>query len=84
MDDKATRDLLIELKITIEHLTKRVDESLIRTDDKIARLEKQVKEDMNEIEMRLRVLERYFWIAIGGLAIIQLALPYISKLVTGK
>lgn len=84
MDDKATRDLLIELKITIEHLTKRVDESLVRTDDKIARLEKQVKEDMNEIEMRLRVLERYFWIAIGGLAIIQLALPYISKLVTGK
>lgn len=84
MDDKATRDLLIELKITIEHLTKRVDESLVRTDDKIARLEKQVKEDMNEIEMRLRVLERYFWIAIGGLAIIQLALPYISKLMTGK
>ena len=84
MDDKATRDLLIELKITIEHLTKRVDESLVRTDDKIAQLEKQVKEDMNEIEMRLRVLERYFWIAIGGLAIIQLALPYISKLVTGK
>ena len=83
MDDKATRDLLIELKITIEHLTKRVDESLVRTDDKIAQLEKQVKEDMNEIEMRLRVLERYFWIAIGGLAIIQLALPYISKLVRG-
>ena len=59
-----------------------MEDALTRTDDRVERLERQIEKDLNEVEQRLRILERYFWLAIGGLAIIQIALPYVRDLLS--
>lgn len=82
-ETQSTRDLIVELKVTVEHLTKRVEDAFQRSDARIERLEKQVKDDMSELDKRVRVIERYFWLAIGGLAILNIFLPYIHDYLRG-
>jgi hypothetical protein len=82
-DSQSTRDLLVELKVTVEHLTRRVEDAFQRSDTRIERLEIQVRDDMKELEKRVRIIERYFWLAVGGLAILNILLPYIHDYLRG-
>ena len=83
MDDQSTRDLIIELKVTLEHLTKRVDDAFQRSDSRIERIESQMRNDLREFDMRLRVIERYFWLVTGALALINILLPFIRDFIGG-
>jgi hypothetical protein len=83
MDDQSTRDLIIELKVTLEHLTKRVDDAFQRSDNRIERIEAQMRSDLREFDMRLRVIERYFWLVTGALALINILLPFIRDFIGG-
>jgi hypothetical protein len=65
---REMRELLIELRLNLQHLTNRVDVSLGRTQDQISR-----------IEERLYTAERNIWIACGGIALLSTMLPYLLQ-----
>lgn len=74
--NQSMRDLIIELKVTLTHFTARVDEALQRNDTRVAQLERQLIEQHREIDQRIRALERYYWIAIGMVTIVNLLIPF--------
>jgi hypothetical protein len=69
---REMRELLIELRLNLQHLTNRVDVSLGRTQDQIQR-----------IEERLYNAERNIWIACGGFALLTTLSPYILQWLKG-
>lgn len=78
MDEQtSTRDLIIELKVTVEHLSKKVEDAFQRNDNRLDRFENEVRTELNDFEKRIRTLERFFWLALGGLAIINIMLPFV-------
>lgn len=70
---REMRELLIELRLNLQHLTNRVDVSLGRTQDQIAR-----------IEERLYNAERNIWIACGAVALLSSIFPYFMQWVKGQ
>lgn len=60
MNEQNDHDLLIRLEGKVDALT-----------DKVAELTDTTKDTIQDHESRLRFLERYAWIAIGVLGIIQ-------------
>ena len=67
---KDMRDMLIELRTDIKHLTAKFDDTLKNTLHRIDKLEE-----------RIQLVERNMWYACGGIAILGLSLPYIFKLI---
>lgn len=80
--NQSMRDLIIELKVTLTHFTARVDEALQRNDTRVAQLERQLMEQHREIDQRIRALERYYWIAIGMVTIVNLLIPFARDWIT--
>jgi hypothetical protein len=65
---REMRELLIELRLTLHHLTSRVDVALSRSEGQITRL-----------EARLYAAERNIWIASGVVATVTTLLPYLVQ-----
>jgi len=66
---KDMRDMLIELRTDMKHLTLKFDDTLKNT---LQRVEK--------LEERMYVVERNIWYACGAFAFLALILPYVFKL----
>jgi hypothetical protein len=67
------RELLIELRVSMQHLVQRVDTTFARTDDEIRLLKDRVAQ-----------VERQQWIAVGIAIIITTFLPYFMELMKGS
>lgn len=63
---REMRELLIELRINLQHLNTRVDTTLNQLRDQVSRLEERVHAN-----------ERFHWIAVGAIGIISFIAPYI-------
>lgn len=75
MNENSTseiRELLIELRVTMQHLAQRVDSTFARTDDEI----KAMKERISQVE-------RQQWIAVGVMIVITTLLPYVIDMMKG-
>jgi len=66
------RELLIELRVSMQHLVQRVDTTFARTDDEIRLLKDRVAQ-----------VERQQWIAVGIAIIITTFLPYFIEIIKG-
>ena len=71
-DVREMREMLVELRVTVQHLTRRVDELL--TDNKA---------EISEIKTKLYEVERKMWMIAGAVGVISGLLPYLIKLLTG-
>lgn len=67
------RELLIELRVTMQHLAQRVDTTFARTDDEIRLLKDRVAQ-----------VERQQWIAVGIAIIVTTILPYLVDMMKGS
>ena len=67
------RELLIELRVTMQHLAQRVDTTFARTDDEIRLLKDRVAQ-----------VERQQWITVGIAIIITTLLPYLISFMKGS
>jgi hypothetical protein len=63
---------VIELKVKLDNFLQRQE-----------RFEKEYKEKSQDYEMRIRFLEKALWIAIGVLAIIQMAISFVTVRMIG-
>lgn len=68
MDSTNDHDLLIELKTEIVGMRKDIQE-----------MKENTKETITDHESRLRFIERYMWLAIGALTILQIGLEFWSN-----
>lgn len=75
------RELLIELRLKIQHLSTSIDQSLSQTNAEHARLRQAFDDYVRLTNDRIYSLERNLWIAIGAVSIISYALPYIARLI---
>jgi len=71
-DIREMREMLVELRVTVQHLTRRVDELL--TDNKA---------EISEIKTKLYEVERKMWMIAGAVGVISALLPYVFKLISG-
>ena len=71
-DVREMREMLVELRVTVQHLTRRVDELL--TDNKA---------EISEIKSKLYEVERKMWMIAGAVGVISALLPYLIKMLTG-
>jgi hypothetical protein len=67
------RELLIELRVTMQHLAQRVDTTFARTDDEIRLLKDRVAQ-----------VERQQWITVGIAIIVTTILPYLVDMMKGS
>lgn len=66
------REMLVELRVTVQHLTKRVDALLADN-----------KAEISEIKTKLYEVERKMWMIAGAVGVISALLPYVIKMLTG-
>jgi hypothetical protein len=71
-DVREMREMLVELRVTVQHLTRRVDELL--TDNKA---------EISEIKNKLYEVERKMWMIAGATGAISALLPYLIRTLTG-
>jgi len=71
-DIREMREMLVELRVTVQHLTRRVDELL--TDNKA---------EISEIKAKLYEVERKMWMIAGAVGVISALLPYAFKMISG-
>jgi len=71
-DVREMREMLVELRVTVQHLTRRVDELL--TDNKA---------EISDIKNKLYEVERKMWMIAGATGAISALLPYLIKMLTG-
>jgi hypothetical protein len=69
-DVREMREMLVELRVTVQHLTRRVDELL--TDNKV---------EINEIKTKLYEVERKMWMIAGATGTLSALLPYVFKMI---
>jgi hypothetical protein len=69
-DVREMREMLVELRVTVQHLTRRVDELL--TDNKA---------EISEIKSKLYEVERKMWVIAGAVGTISALLPYVFKMI---
>lgn len=67
------RELLIELRVSMQHLVQRVDTTFARTDDEIRLLKDRVAQ-----------VERQQWITVGIAIIVTTILPYLVDMMKGS
>ena len=67
---REMREMLVELRVTVQHLTRRVDELL--TDNKV---------EINEIKTKLYEVERKMWMIAGATGTLSALLPYVFKMI---
>lgn len=70
-DVREMREMLVELRVTVQHLTKRVDELL-----------NDNKAEISEIKTKLYEVERKMWMIAGAVGIISALLPYIINVLS--
>lgn len=63
---REIRELLIELRVNVQHLNQRVDASLSQLKDQVSRLEERVSAH-----------DRQIWIAVGAAGLLSMLLPYL-------
>lgn len=68
LEYKTDHDILIELRIEMRLLRQSIEKRDASTSDDIA-----------DHEKRLRFIERYMWLAIGGFTLIELGLTILSN-----
>jgi hypothetical protein len=71
-DVREMREMLVELRVTVQHLTKRVDALLADN-----------KAEISEIKSKLYDVERKMWMIAGAVGVISALLPYVIKMLTG-
>jgi hypothetical protein len=71
-DVREMREMLVELRVTVQHLTRRVDELL--TDNKA---------EISDIKNKLYEVERKMWMIAGATGAISALLPYLIRTLTG-
>jgi len=70
-DIREMREMLVELRVTVQHLTKRVDELL-----------NDNKAEISEIKTKLYEVERKMWMIAGATGAISALLPYVFKMIS--
>lgn len=74
---REMRDLLIELRITLQHMGDKLDTSLVDVRQRMAQTDKVFDVRTSKLEERVSVMEQRFWYFSGSVAIIAPVLSYI-------
>ena len=74
---REMRDLLIELRITIQHMGDKLDTSLVDVRQRMAQTDKVFDIRTSKLEERVAMMEQRFWYFSGSVAIIAPVLSYI-------
>jgi hypothetical protein len=74
------REMLIELKLKLQHLSQTVDLALLQSTERTNKLEQQFLDYQRTNDAKVYALERNLWLAVGAASAITTALPYIIRL----
>jgi hypothetical protein len=74
---REMRDLLIELRITLQHMGDKLDTSLVDIRQRMAQTDKVFDVRTTKLEERVSSIEQRFWYFSGAVAIIAPIISYI-------